>query len=592
MLDRVDQPGDEITDNRPIVARLGRPTVAAMLKSASRVSLLSAVTVACVALNVRAAVDTVVTVAPNAIAVGGVTPASAISTFGYSPADTATGRPERLYVAGFNGLGQDLRVIDNISSTPAPTTFTRLITNTPWTLFTKDGDLDRGGGAPTPGSITFNKVAIGNVPAYSFAIISEGGGRVTIGGVEQPNLTQRLYRYNLAQDTNGDARDEFTSLVKLSDMQQAISRFDNNLANVSRQVALSSDSATTYFIDTSAVFGGLWSVPSLGGAPVRLFADAAVSAEPAVIRRDGSDRVVFNGTAGSGNAGGLDQYNTATGTRSSLLDAQTLATFLETTVADISIASTTSDEEGNVYFNQTDSSPERRGIYKLDTQNRLIKLASIAERTAVTGGTNSNTLRMQTRTTTFTGPEGAFPITQVMYSEAGVSQVSGVNVFKAGDFDRDNTVAADDFDLFEAALTLKGVPVANVEARKFDANGNGTVDFNDVKIFQSFVGFLNGDADFSFDVGFDDLLRLAGAYGQSNTKWTSGDFDGNQATNFDDLLILAQNYGGTTVNPAAFSADFAADWSLAQSLVPEPTSVVGLFGLALAALPRRRATVG
>lgn len=84
-----------------------------------------------------------------------------------------------------------------------------------------------------------------------------------------------------------------------------------------------------------------------------------------------------------------------------------------------------------------------------------------------------------------------------------------------------------------------------------------------------------GDANIDGHVNFDDLLALAQSYGQPGA-WRSGDFNGNGFVDFDDLLVLAQRYDAST---------FAADWALASSLAPEPSTLLGAMVLAL---PRRR----
>jgi hypothetical protein len=94
---------------------------------------------------------------------------------------------------------------------------------------------------------------------------------------------------------------------------------------------------------------------------------------------------------------------------------------------------------------------------------------------------------------------------------------------------------------------------------------------------------LNGDATLDGSVGFADLLALAENYGNAaSNKWTAGDFNYDGATGFADLLALAENYGTSSV-----TGSFASDWALAQSLVPEPTSVLGV-ALAGTMLRRRR----
>jgi hypothetical protein len=93
-----------------------------------------------------------------------------------------------------------------------------------------------------------------------------------------------------------------------------------------------------------------------------------------------------------------------------------------------------------------------------------------------------------------------------------------------------------------------------------------------------------GDADLSGNVNFDDLLALAANYNGSLKEWYQGDFTNDGNVNFDDLLKLAANYNQSV------TGSFAGDWALAQSAVPEPTSLlaIGLGGAALLGRRRRR----
>lgn len=98
-----------------------------------------------------------------------------------------------------------------------------------------------------------------------------------------------------------------------------------------------------------------------------------------------------------------------------------------------------------------------------------------------------------------------------------------------------------------------------------------------------------GDANFDTVTDFADLLLLAQRYGMSNPyryPWMA-DLNLDQVTNFDDLLIVAQNYGAGALVNGAPSEAFMADWALAQSMVPEPTSLVALAGLGMMARRRR-----
>lgn len=98
---------------------------------------------------------------------------------------------------------------------------------------------------------------------------------------------------------------------------------------------------------------------------------------------------------------------------------------------------------------------------------------------------------------------------------------------------------------------------------------------------------LKGDTDLSGNVDFLDLLRVAQNYGRSDRFWWQGDFDYNGVVNFDDLLKMAQNYGSSAITAQGLDAGFAADWSLALALAPEPT-LLGAAALGAVALPRRR----
>jgi hypothetical protein len=93
---------------------------------------------------------------------------------------------------------------------------------------------------------------------------------------------------------------------------------------------------------------------------------------------------------------------------------------------------------------------------------------------------------------------------------------------------------------------------------------------------------ITGDANFSNAVDFADLLLLAQNYNGNTKDWAQGDFDYDGLVGFSDLLLLAQNYN--VVGP---TGSFAGDWALAQSLVPEPTSIA-LIGAAGLVMTRRR----
>jgi hypothetical protein len=84
-----------------------------------------------------------------------------------------------------------------------------------------------------------------------------------------------------------------------------------------------------------------------------------------------------------------------------------------------------------------------------------------------------------------------------------------------------------------------------------------------------------GDATYDRKVTFDDLVVLAQHYDLATGQtWATGDFTADGAVTFPDLVLLAQNYGFGIVTIEGASAHFAADWALAQSFVPEPTTAL------------------
>jgi hypothetical protein len=128
-----------------------------------------------------------------------------------------------------------------------------------------------------------------------------------------------------------------------------------------------------------------------------------------------------------------------------------------------------------------------------------------------------------------------------------------------------------------------------------DPDGAGPL-LSDFQIIRGELGtsLLDGDSNFDGSVGFLDLVELARSYNTSNKKWSEGDFDFDGSVGFLDLVALSRNYGATVTAAGAVVIDlgiqaaFAADWALAQSLVPEPTTL-GLIGAgAILTLRRQR----
>lgn len=100
---------------------------------------------------------------------------------------------------------------------------------------------------------------------------------------------------------------------------------------------------------------------------------------------------------------------------------------------------------------------------------------------------------------------------------------------------------------------------------------------------------IAGDASLDDHVDFVDLVILAQNYNAANSTWMTGDFDRSGTTNFADLVALAQHYNASAAAVASLTnASFAADWALAQSLVPEPTTLISLGGVMTLITRRRR----
>lgn len=120
------------------------------------------------------------------------------------------------------------------------------------------------------------------------------------------------------------------------------------------------------------------------------------------------------------------------------------------------------------------------------------------------------------------------------------------------------------------------------------------VAYNDAPVDATALVFratLKGDANLSQIVDFSDLVTLAQNYnGTTGKEWYSGDFDYDGDVDFSDLVSLAQNYS-KSVSLSELTdlggADFAHDFMLAQSLVPEPVSL-GMLVAGATMLRRRR----
>lgn len=555
--------------------------------------------------------DVLRTVVPAANAVAG---SAALATFGFDPTGPNGGT---IYSAGF-GAGAEIRRIANVDGSQV---VTQMVAQSAWTTFLKNGDPNNGGGQPLPNGLLLNPKAIGSAAPYTLAVVSDGVSATTVSGSRRNDLTQKIYTYNLGTGTGA-----FASLITQAKIATAAGLANPvtsaTTINISRQFAYSGDGQAVYIADSTAAnaYGGIYRADATTGTVSRLLADTDCNTEVAVLTSGATDTIVLRGGGSTANAGGIDRitYNGTATSRAVHLPAATLASFLETSTTDIVIASMASVSDGSVYFNNTDSTPERRGIFKLDSAGRLVKVVSQAERASTFGGSpNSNTLRIQPRTVTH--PNG-FAVTQLLYAEQSpLNTIAGAYDFKTGDFDRDNDVDTADLTLFRAAVGVRGGAAVSAGSYKFDLNGNNVVDWKDVKILQTFVpSLLNGDANMDLSIDFADLDIMRDNYytttaGSAGRSWATGDFasldplattyatdavDAN-VVNLIDLQVFADSWVRMFGHPSpttldldtrGYTGQFRLDVVSAFGLVPEPAPLAVALSAAAAAVPllRRR----
>ncbi|MFT3785596.1 MAG: autotransporter-associated beta strand repeat-containing protein [Tepidisphaeraceae bacterium] len=134
-------------------------------------------------------------------------------------------------------------------------------------------------------------------------------------------------------------------------------------------------------------------------------------------------------------------------------------------------------------------------------------------------------------------------------------------------------------------LSDSRIKVGYIEASLITTGGTGT--FRNVTVDDTAIlirAVLGGDTNIDGTVNFADLLALAANYNSTTGIWQKGDFNYDGNVNFSDLLSLASNYNQTV------TGSFAGDWALAQSVVPEPTTLAALtLGAGTLLVRRRRA---
>jgi GH35 family endo-1,4-beta-xylanase len=167
-------------------------------------------------------------------------------------------------------------------------------------------------------------------------------------------------------------------------------------------------------------------------------------------------------------------------------------------------------------------------------------------------------------------------------------------VILKGDFNNSEVLDAADMDQLFAATpgsTTGAIPAADL---RFDVNGDSEVIIapnvagSDADYWVHVLKHTEyGDANLDGMVNFADLVTLAQNYNQETGEgWADASFNGDGKVDFGDLVVLAQNYN-FGMSQIGTSDTFAADWALAQSLVPEPMTLV-IPMLFLKTLSRRR----
>jgi len=500
------------------------------------------------------------------VAVPGVT----LRAFGYDPTTDA------MFLAT-NSSEQIIKLSGVGTGSPTPqamvyiTTMQRFYINNDTSLI--------GDATGTLNGMLLNPLPVGDAPAYSFAVCIDSGARIykTVNGTRTyyPAITKRLYTYDLGPaDPSGDASDALTSRVTLADMQDAAGSTSTS-TSVGRQMAWSGDGQSVYFTDSSpGDLGGLWKVGALAGSPRLLVPISMENSEPGVFSAGGVDRIYFSGISGSngiGNAGGIDFVAHDGTTTSGLqvgLGVGTLNAFLElssnlSSQRISSVAFAGNDMYFGLFGTNTDGLRRYQGIYRMDAQGRLSKVANRTERElGVSASVGQIFDRFQPREITYTGTAGSFSATQILYRESNANMVAGAIVFKPGDFNRDNEVTSADIDLFKPQVTASGTAnvKTNVADLKFDMNGNDVVSWKDVQILEQFLDYvpdptlagrvipelpikadtnLDGVVDFTdFRIMRDNYLPAVG-----NRTFLVGDSSGDDRVDFADLQPWVNSEG-------------------------------------------------
>lgn len=129
-----------------------------------------------------------------------------------------------------------------------------------------------------------------------------------------------------------------------------------------------------------------------------------------------------------------------------------------------------------------------------------------------------------------------------------------------GDFNADGVIDGMDIDELGADIA------AMSNTAFYDLTSDQMTNVDDINQWLQIRGSLNGDADLSGDVAFNDFLVLSSAFGAEAT-WTGGDFDGNGTVQFADFLVLSSNFGQSAAAQSVPEPASTAMWSVAFVLL-------------------------
>ncbi len=316
---------------------------------------------------------------------------------------------------------------------------------------------------------------------------------------------------------------------------------------------------------------------------------------------NGHDRVMFDGSSALGNIGGINYFDddgSATPAVHPLLAASTLQTFMNVgSLTTLTVGAVVADSNQNIYFSVTGGivtdGSRRVALLRLDPQNRLSKVIGFNEEVSYF---TSNGLGNATAGVTHMEVlNGSSATPQIVFPEKGTNTIDQITSYLPGDFNRDGVVNNADAQMLDqtSVLSLRGVTTTNVNNFKFDmnadANANASatvtptavVDYLDVKAFQQFYPFADGDANMDGTVNALDFNVVASNFGSTSAVWPQGDFTGDNIVNTADFMVLANNFGVVSPTPSP-------SLSLAGSVVPEPTGLGILAASGLLFWRRRR----